>query len=137
MFDRSLFERLGEPGKPSGQDARMDLARLLDSILANLQNVFNSRQGGALIRDDIGMPDLTDVSINFPNSVPEVIRAIRHQIEAFEPRLTAVSVGHVPEPDNPLAIRFQVSAEVALPEKQNRVMFETILGTDGFYRVRG
>ncbi|MEO1192093.1 MAG: type VI secretion system baseplate subunit TssE [Pseudomonadota bacterium] len=137
MFDRSLFERLAEPGKPAGQDVRIDPARLLDSILANLQHVFNARDGGTAIRTDLGMPDLTDVSVNFPNSVPHVLNAIRYQIQTFEPRLKDVVVKHVYEPDNPLGLRFQVAAEIDLPDGDDRILFETILGTDGFYRVRG
>lgn len=137
MYDRSLFERLADPLTPAGQGARLDDSRLAASILQNLRNLFNCREGHASIRPDLGMPDFTDVTFHYADSVGTITRAIRAQIEKFEPRLTQVSVRHHPSEKHDAALRFSVSAMIKLGDRAERIAFETVLGADGFYRVRG
>lgn len=137
MYDRSLFERLATPLHPAGQGARLDESQLAASILQNLRNLFNCRQGHACTRPDLGMPDFTDVSFHHADTIGTISRAIRDQIGKFEPRLIQVSVRHHPSEKHDASLRFSVSAMIKLDDRTERIAFETVLGADGFYRVRG
>lgn len=129
----TLFERL-EDGH-TAVPVRTDLTRLAASVLGNLSAVFNARQGSCLTRPDYGLPDFNDALIKGPESMPVIARAIKAQIDRFEPRLTQVLVRPDPDPDNPLSLRFQISARIRGQDGE-RIGFETTLSDDGFVRVK-
>ncbi|MDR3496357.1 MAG: type VI secretion system baseplate subunit TssE [Ancalomicrobiaceae bacterium] len=130
MGVRSLFERLeGARASNSGTD-------LIDSILANLAGILNSRAGCCETRPDLGMPDFNDLVGNFPNAIPIIARSVRAQIEAFEPRLKNVEVVHVPDPDRPIDLRFQITGWATIAGSTERISFDTVVGDDGHTFVR-
>jgi type VI secretion system protein len=135
MFERSLFQRLLDP-RPAPPTTRFDTARQMDSVLEHLRELFNVRAGAVPTRLDYGLPDFNDLVIQFPSAIPAISRSIKHQIEMFEPRLRKVTVRHVPDPDRPLSLFFSISAEMVVPDGQERVAFETVLGADGSVNVR-
>lgn len=135
MFERSLFQRLLDP-RPTPPTTRFDTARQMDSVLEHLRELFNVRAGAVPTRLDYGLPDFNDLVIQFPSAIPAISRSIKHQIEMFEPRLRKVTVRHVPDPDRPLSLFFSISAEMVVPDGQERVAFETVLGADGSVNVR-
>lgn len=136
IFEKSLLERVEHPESAIRSTLKIDASALADSIMLNLRELFNARQGSVLMRPDYGMPDFNDLSTQFPDAIPVIGRAIKYQIETFEPRLGSVAVKHVPDPDNPLALCYQIAAEIRLGDEAERVRFETILGDDGHVRVR-
>lgn len=135
MFEQTLFQRLLDP-QPGRATTSFDATRQMDSVLSHLREMFNVRAGAVPTRPDYGLPDFNDLVIQFPAAVPAISRAIKHQIEMFEPRLRKVSVRHVPDPDRPLSLFFNISAEMVMPDGQERVAFETVLGADGSVSVR-
>ena len=135
MFERSLFERLLDE-KQTPPSATIDGARAVSSVMDHLQRLFNARTGAVPIREDYGMPDFNDLVAQFPAAIPAISRAIKTQIDLFEPRLHRVIVRHVPDPDRPLSLFFAITAELDLPEGSERVSFETIFGADGSVRLR-
>jgi len=135
MFEQTLFQRLLDPRPPRATTA-FDTTRQMGSVLAHLREIFNVRAGAVPTRPDYGLPDFNDLVIQFPAAVPAISRAIKQQIEMFEPRLRRVSVRHVPDPDRPLSLFFNISAEMVMPDGQERVAFETVLGADGSVSVR-
>ena len=42
----------------------------------------------------------------------------------------------MPDPDRALSLFFNISAEMVVPDGQERVAFETVLGADGSVNVR-
>lgn len=135
MFEQTLFQRLLDP-QPYRPTTRFDAARQMESVLGHLRELFNVRAGAVPTRPDYGLPDFNDLVSEFPTAVPVISRAIKQQIEMFEPRLKRVSVRHVPDPDRPLSLFFNISAEMVVPDGQERVAFETVLGADGSVNVR-
>jgi len=135
MHSRSLFQRLMD-NRPEPPSSRVDTARMVESVLEHLRVLFNAREGGTLTRTDYGLPDFNDLVVQFPAAIPALTRSIKHQVDLFEPRLRKVSVRHVPDPDRPLSLFFNISAELVLPEGDERVAFETVFGADGSVRVR-
>lgn len=137
MRERSLMERLHaatDPPAPSG--GSVDTSGLAESILVNLTRVLNERQGCCEIRSDYGMPDFNDLVGQFPDAIPTVVRAVKHQINSFEPRLAGAVVRHVPDESNPLSLSFQITATARIGGTSTRISLETVLGDDGYMRMR-
>jgi type VI secretion system protein len=138
MREQTLCERLMAAGTVrSVATGKVDRAATALSVLRNLQDVLNSRAGCCETRRDFGMPDFNDVATSFPDAIPTITRAIRAQIENFEPRLSGVNVRHVPDGTNPLSLSFQISVTLTWEDGTERLSFRTDLGDDGKLRVRG
>jgi type VI secretion system protein len=105
-------------------------------VLANLGNVLNCRAGCCETRPDYGMPDFNDLVGNFPNALPIIARSVREQIEMFEPRLKDVEVVHLPDPQRPIDLRFQITGWVAIGGSTERISFDTVVGDDGHTLIR-
>jgi type VI secretion system protein len=138
MSDRTLIERLEEAtedASPVQEQGSID--RFQASVLDNLRRILNARQGCCETRPDFGMPDLNDAIGQGSDAVPVVARAVKQQIEMFEPRLENVSVRFVADPDNPLQLDFQVNAVLRYEGRTERVSFDTFLSEDKRFKVRG
>lgn len=135
--DRSLFERLRDPGSEAPRTIHENTGRLADSVLANLRNLLNSRQRIAPAHPDYGIPDMVDLATSFPEGVNGMRRAIKEAIEAYEPRLRRVNVKFAETPDDPLALRFEITAELATAEERAAVWFETRIDASGEVDVKG
>ncbi|OAD20662.1 GPW/gp25 protein, partial [Candidatus Thiomargarita nelsonii] len=72
---RTLLERIDHPEEESIRQLTPDADKLLQSVLQNLQNIFNTRQGSALILPDYGSPDFNDMISRFPDAWAEVLSA--------------------------------------------------------------
>lgn len=94
--------------------------RALHSVIANLQRLFNTRQGAVEHLPDYGLPDLTTVYRDAPDSFDRLRRALREAVERYEPRLRRVHV----EPAEQAAMRlsFIVSGEL---ERGRRIRLQT------------
>jgi type VI secretion system protein len=135
MAERTLVQRLIDdepptPGRP------FDISVATQSVLDYLQILMNTRQGSVSARPDFGLPDFNDMASEFPAAVPAIARAIKQQIDTFEPRLRNVVVRHVPDPDRPLTLAYRIRAELDLPETDDAITFETVFGSDGSVRIR-
>lgn len=136
--ERSLLERLAEPDPPARRSAQEDLSRLVDSVLANLRRVLNSRHGITMIREDYGIPDLADVVHNLPEALGKMRAAIKTAIENYEPRLSHVRVKSLETPsDDLLVFRFQIMAQLVTSESGGSVRFETRIDPTGEVSLRG
>jgi type VI secretion system protein len=137
MFDRSLIERLEEAGETVVySQERGSFDRFQASVLENLRRILNARQGCCETRPDFGMPDLNDAIGQGADAVLAIARAVKVQIETFEPRLENVSVRFHKDPDNPLQLAFHVNAVLRYNDQVERVSFDTILSDDKRIRVR-
>ena len=78
-----------------------------------------------------------DLVSKFPDAIMEIRKAIKACIEKYEPRLRNVRVEHVPDEENPLSLRYDITAQLFIEETKSKVWFETTLDSDGHVRVRG
>lgn len=131
MFDRSLMERL-EEGTATNQGS---FDRFRASVLENLHRVLNSRQGCCETRRDFGMPELNDAIGQGADAVRALARALKRQIETFEPRLKDVSIRFHADPDNPLQLMFHVDARLNDDDQMESVCFDAIF--EKHVRLRG
>ena len=104
---------------------------MVDSILAHLHHILNTRRGNVPIADDYGIPDFTEFLSHYPESLREFERAIRQTISKYEPRLKAVRVSFVPREDDQFVVRFQIAARLTTDTGREPVLFESILDSDG------
>lgn len=137
MIQRTLLERIRNPGNSQGRELHVSVNEIRDSILLNLQNVLNTAQGNCLTDDRYGLPHLTGVRSTMPYSLASYEAAIRTTIERHEPRLTRVRVRYSAELDRDVALRFEISGVVQDDDNKLSVRFETVADDSGRLRVKG
>ena len=134
---RTLLERIADPEGEGPRSVAEDTERLAESILRHLRNMLNTRQGHVPIQPEYGMPDVTEFIQTLPETVDGIRRAIRNSIEKFEPRLRNVEVRYVPSEEDPLHLRFEITAELATAKEEASVWFETAVSPKGHIEIRG
>jgi len=85
------------------------------SIVDNLDRLFNTRRGTIQHMADYGLPAISEIYRDLPESIPELESAIRVAVETYEPRLTNVRVRHCQKSERSfdLTLAFILSADVA------------------------
>jgi type VI secretion system protein len=64
------------------------------SIVDNLDRLFNTRRRTIEHMMDYGLPDISEIYRDIPESIPDLQAAIQETVEKYEPRLTNVRVRH-------------------------------------------
>lgn len=135
MNEERLLERICTWEKEPERRSKGDYRRQIDSILAHLQRILNTRQGNVPISDTYGIPDLTDFMTSYPESVTGIEKSIRQAIEEYEPRLRFVKVVFLPQEGDVLCLRFQIIAKINT-ESGKSILIETIVDSDGKISLR-
>jgi type VI secretion system protein len=132
---KSLFERLRDAA--NGVPPRMedDEGDYMQSILANLNRVLNTRQGQSPAHADLGIPAPSEIAYNFPDSIDDVQRSLAGSIEKYEPRLAGVRVIYVESEDDVLTLHFHISAKLIVGDEQRPVAFDATVGAEGRVNV--
>ena len=136
-LERSLLERIDHPEVESIRQLTPDTDELSRSILRNLQNLFNTRQGSVLTLADYGSPDFNDLVDQFPDAIMEIRKSILYNVKEYEPRLKNIRVRHIPDEDNPLDLKFEIYGQLNLGKSRASVAFTTIMGDSGRIKIRG
>ncbi len=131
---RSLFERL-EAARGPGTAVPSEPS-LAESVLASIRQILNARQGCCQTRQDLGLPDLTAIAQESSETVPAIERAVKAQIERFEPRLRQVSVRPSFEPDSVGSLTFAISALPVSGSRRDAVSFDALIDQDGQVHLR-
>ena len=103
-------------------------------MLEHLRALLNTRRGGALTRDDFGIPDFTDTMHALPHGTAELCEALRETIETYEPRLSHVKVRPAGQQEPGTLLRFEISAKLAADERRP-IRFSTFLRPGGRIEV--
>lgn len=136
MREDRLLDRIRTWEEKPPQRSKEDPRRTVDSVLGHLQRILNTRQDSVPIAADFGMPDLTDLHSNYPDSMRWFLKAIKQTIQKYEPRLTAIRVSLVPDEEDPLSLRFQIVGRLAGRDHKDPVRFESVVGSDGKISVK-
>ncbi len=132
MAGPSLLERIARSVDGARvQGGQADIA----SVVANLREIFNARQGSSTARPDYGMPDFGDLTFGFTMLVPEIAQAIAQQIQRFEPRLADVQVRPREDADSIGAVRFAIRARL-VGDEAGPVVIDGALSGDGRLEVQ-
>ena len=84
----------------------------VESIVAHVRALLNTRLGEAPCAPTLGIADFADVVHTFPGGIQQLSASMRATILENEPRLRAVTVRHLGG-DDPLVVRFEISAQPA------------------------
>lgn len=102
---------------------------MVRSIVEHLAVLLNTRAGEAVTVPDYGLQDLTDVVQELPEGIHTIQQGMRAIILKYEPRLSNVSVRHMPD-DTSLVLRFEVVARVK-DAKRSLIRLQTAMKADG------
>lgn len=108
----------------------MDLTR---SIVEHLSVLLNTRAGEAVTVPDFGHQDLTDIVHELPEGIHTIQQGLRTVILKYEPRLSNVTVRHLPD-DTSLVLRFEVVARVK-DSKRSLIRLRTSMMADGRFSL--
>jgi len=133
----TLLERLSRAARgEASRTLREDRPAVLRSVLRNLANILNTRVGSAAAQPDLGVPSPHELMQGFPGTVDDARKAIKSCIVTYEPRLTNVVVTSLVDEAGTLAIRFQVTAQLAGGTTRDPVSFRTAVTPDGILRIQ-
>ena len=114
-------------------DATPEEDHLLLSVMSNLNYLFKTRRGALVHLPDYGLPDITEIYRDIPDSVLKLRQSIRHAIERYEPRLRRVRVD--PQDNEPFEMRLTFLVTGELPNRQP-VRFRTTFSSNEGAAVR-
>lgn len=135
--EHSLLERMIMPVIDKRYSIVIDEALQVDSILQHIQKLLNVRQGSVDMLFDYGLPDFNDLSNRFPYAINEIKKEITACIKKYEPRLTQIRVNHVQDEDDPLFLRYDITAKLVINHNKTNIWFETVLDTAGKVSIKG
>jgi len=129
----SLFERLsGETDKRVGWSRE---ASAMASVAAHLGKMLSTRAGSVQTLSDYGLPDLNDMRLSLHDALSQTRQAIESFIEAYEPRLSQVSVVSLPRDNDQLKLAFSIEGLLELDGLKRQVSFYALLDGRGQVRV--
>lgn len=131
--ERTVLERLRNPPDVVRRSVQVDRRALVDSVVKNLRQILNSRQGSALAQMDLGIPAPCEIVLGFPEAVGQLKRTIVAVIEKYEPRLRSVQVFYQPRETEGLVVNFIVSGRLAHDNTQ--ISLETHFDTAGIIHL--
>lgn len=134
-MDASLLDVLRgrfADGRPVGESGEGEEVRV-HSVLDNLQRLLNARRGAVSHLPDYGLPDISEVYRDMPDSISLLQQAIKETIEMNEPRLTRVRVEHRSADRDAMRLVFLISGEMA---GGPRVRFQTTFSATDAAKVR-
>jgi len=135
-LEQTLLERINNP-EQGAYRLNPEPHLVVASILRHLRKMLNVRQGSVCTLPDYGIPDLNSLFLLYPDAVLALRKIIRNSLEKYEPRLRRVKVRHLPDEDDPLMLRFEITAQLVLDGNSTPVRFETAVGHNGRVKVRG
>ena len=131
----SFFERLIRADELDGTEDQSSLEMAGESIMRHVQHMLNTRQGSVETLPEYGLADFNDMVSRFPDAINEIRRMIKGALDQYEPRLGNVKIEHIVDKDNPLALKFEITAR--LSGQRQSIWFETVLESDGRATIRG
>lgn len=103
------------------------------SIISNLNYLFNTRAGSIDHLPDYGLPDITEIYRDIPDSIVKLQAAIKQAAEKYEPRLRRVRVEHQKTDSFAMRLVFLLSGELS---NRQRVRFQTTFSSNEAPNVR-
>lgn len=96
----------------------------LESILANLNNILNTRKGYGSILRDFGIRDMNEY-LSREHIALALIKEVQENIEKFEPRVQLVKITRTDD-DNPLRLSFQIECRLRDRPQSLEMVMDTL-----------
>lgn len=81
-----------------------------------------------------GVAAISELVHSFPDAIDEMARSIKATIQAYEPRLTDITVRQVPTED--LTLRYTITARLREDRTGQRMQFETSVDSSRRLTIR-
>lgn len=127
VMRRGLLARLSSGGQRLSE---------VESIVAHVHDLLNTRIGESLGAPDLGIVDFADLVHNFPEATQVLQQSIRATIMKYEPRLRSVSVTPLTSGD-PLTLAFEVSGRLSSGSQRGPFRLRTELTASGKMQISG
>ncbi len=111
--------------------AKVDGDSFARAIREHLVLLLNTRQGSVLHLPDYGLPDLSIVYSEHPDSIEFLRRSIKNTIEKYEPRLQNIRVEEQSYDNMVFEVTFKISANVQEEESVSEIQFLTTISNTG------
>ncbi len=108
----------------------------VESIVAHLRALLNTRRGDAPTVPDFGVIDFAGVVHEFPGGVQKLARSIRATIAEYEPRLRNVNVRHLVD-EGSLTLQFEITGQLVGPRSGGTLRLATTVRPGGRIDVSG
>ena len=96
----------------------------LDSIIANLNNILNTRKGYGSILRDFGIRDMNEY-LSREHIALALIKEVEENIEKFEPRVQLVKITRTND-ENPLRLSFQIECRLRDRPQSLEMVMDTL-----------
>ena len=144
----SFLDRIIEDSEPrSWSDSAQRMRR---AVRRDLEWLLNTRQTPVPVLEgqdhldaslfNYGLPDISSMSADSPDSPRQLARDVRLAIQRYEPRLSGVRVTISEDEDNPLKreLRFRVEATLEMDPNPEKIVFDTVLEVgSGAFLIEG
>jgi len=112
----------------------LDRARLRQSIAANLERIFGSREMHAPAQLDYGMPDPNTILHAQDGGADTLRKRLKECVERYEPRLRKVRVLHIESAEIGHQIQFALSATLQ-SDPPEPITLDATIAANGRIRV--
>ncbi len=131
MSTERLLERISNLDLNPEVRTERDLKQVINSINNHLMCILNTRQGSALIADDFGMPDITNVPGEaLTETITRIEEAIQKVAVKYEQRLSKIKIVFESSDKNEQSFRFKLEGflkdDTSIP-----IAIETLLTSEG------
>jgi type VI secretion system protein len=130
LSENTLFERLRDDRAARDPSMSLDRVRLMDSIAANLQRIFSSREMHAPAQLDYGMPDPNTILHALDGGADLMRSRLKLCIENYEPRLTDIRVQMLQSAEIGHQMQFSIKAALAT-DPPERVVLKAAIEASG------
>lgn len=127
-----MLERLRAYEQNPGHRGMWNAEAIKASVLNHLKAVLNTRQGSAMIAEDLGLPDFTNMIRSFDDmTCDDLAASIEAVLEKYEPRLFNTRVEVLPREDRVLKLKFKIDGKLRMPRSNMDISFETVVDPEG------
>ncbi len=153
VFQQTVLDRLLDDDATNPAERPMSraesLALLKSGVRRDMEWLLNTRRTIELAPEGLselsaslyhyGLPDISSMSRDSPETQGELVRLVEEALGAFEPRLAGVTVNAVPDDQRKFGeLRFVIDGLLRLEPTPERVTFDTVLETGkGVVQVLG
>jgi type VI secretion system protein len=135
-MSHSMLERIRRAADPvSNERATWRAEDLESAIVEHLARLLSTRQGGSLTAPDYGVPELSELSNNFPDAVAMAQRALKATLTIYEPRLKNVQVRGTKFDLTEMQFEFEVTGTIQHADGR-RTALRIGLGVDSGSKLR-
>jgi type VI secretion system protein len=134
MKERRLLERIAYWGEDGGQErshqTQVDI--LMQSVMAHLARLLNTRRGSVQLDPLFGVPDFTNLAGGTGvGSAHDIQEEIERMVSKYEPRIKSPRVTLDQDHSDMQALRFMLNGTIDADDREIPLSLSTTVGASG------